>query len=339
MEIETTVVLSIIVPTYNSESTIKKTIESILEHTRNISKEVIVVDDGSKDDTMSVVSELKNVPDVAAVSCAHAGVGAARNTGIKLSKGKYITFVDSDDLWINDVPTIINESNYSIINLSANVSSTLNNVVLSEQQDKYNIISDMFGFRTSKNSYHYFYGGACSKFYLKKMLQKNKIFFDQRISNSEDILFNINTIINSKDIYMLKYDFYMYISNQNSVTHSVDMKLLDNHIILISILKEVLSANFSNTILFKKIALLYFYQLSYRYFIFLPDVNQMNKYIVAAGLKKQDFDFNELTRPVEKATIFIYNKFGFKYMIQFAKIYIVLKKVVRKYKKEKNQII
>jgi glucose-1-phosphate thymidylyltransferase short form len=96
---------------------------------------------------------------------------------------------------------------------------------------------------------------------------------------------------------------------------------------------------FGYQVSFKKIALLYFYQLSYRYFIFLPDVNQMNKYIVAAGLKKQDFDFNELTRPVEKATIFIYNKFGFKYMIQFAKIYIVLKKVVRKYKKEKNQII
>ena len=93
-------VFSVVVPTYNRAGILPEAIASVLAQTER-RFEVLIVDDGSVDDTESRVRELHD-PRVSYVRMAHAGVSAARNTGIALATGRYVSFLDSDDLWKSD---------------------------------------------------------------------------------------------------------------------------------------------------------------------------------------------------------------------------------------------
>ena len=89
--------ISIIVPTYNVEKSIRTCIESILAQTyRNI--EVIIVNDGSTDQSLAVISDLIcSHHNIKVINQKNQGLSVARNTGIDAATGKYIAFVDADD--------------------------------------------------------------------------------------------------------------------------------------------------------------------------------------------------------------------------------------------------
>ncbi|MCA1414678.1 glycosyltransferase family 2 protein [Bradyrhizobium sp. NBAIM20] len=91
--------ISVIVPAFNADSTIRETVKSALDQTyRNI--EVIIVDDGSTDDTKAIAAELiKNDGRVRYIHQQNGGVASARNRGIAEAKGDFVATLDSDDLW------------------------------------------------------------------------------------------------------------------------------------------------------------------------------------------------------------------------------------------------
>ena len=91
--------VSVIIPTYNRARMIGEAIESVLSQAYN-DLELIVVDDGSSDETRKVVSNY--FPQVNYLYQEHQGVSAARNCGIKHSRGEYLSFLDSDDLWLKE---------------------------------------------------------------------------------------------------------------------------------------------------------------------------------------------------------------------------------------------
>lgn len=88
--------VSVIVPTYNYSNFIEQCINSILEQSYQ-KIEVIVVDDGSTDDTLTVLQKFEKRALIH--SQKNSGVSAARNAGLQLSKGEYIAFLDADDWW------------------------------------------------------------------------------------------------------------------------------------------------------------------------------------------------------------------------------------------------
>lgn len=92
--------ISVVIPVYNGEKTIRETIESVINQTFE-DFELIVIDDGSQDSTLEIV---KSIPDsrLKVFSFPNAGLAASRNRGIKLACGDYISFIDADDLWIPD---------------------------------------------------------------------------------------------------------------------------------------------------------------------------------------------------------------------------------------------
>lgn len=92
--------VSVILPVYNAEKHLEETITSVLEQTyKNL--EIIIIDDCSTDNTKSIINDFqKNHVEIKYIrQVENMGVAVARNTGIKASTGRYIAFIDSDDLW------------------------------------------------------------------------------------------------------------------------------------------------------------------------------------------------------------------------------------------------
>lgn len=89
--------VSVVIPTFNRAKVVTRAIDSVLEQTyRN--REVLVVDDGSTDDTADVLRSYRDR--IVYIQQKNTGPSAARNRGIRESKGEFIAFLDSDDLWL-----------------------------------------------------------------------------------------------------------------------------------------------------------------------------------------------------------------------------------------------
>ncbi|MDD2921516.1 MAG: glycosyltransferase family 2 protein [Anaerolineales bacterium] len=91
--------VSVIIPTYNRADLILQTIGSVLAQTFT-DYEIIVIDDGSTDNTAEILRELIEAGKIQYVWQENKGESAARNHGLRLARGKYIAFLDSDDLWL-----------------------------------------------------------------------------------------------------------------------------------------------------------------------------------------------------------------------------------------------
>lgn len=92
--------ISVIIPSYNSEKTIKETIESVLNQTFS-DLELIVINDGSKDSTLEIISNFKDSR-IKIFSFENSGGNISRNRGLKYAVGKFVSFLDADDIWTAD---------------------------------------------------------------------------------------------------------------------------------------------------------------------------------------------------------------------------------------------
>lgn len=92
--------ISVVIPVYNGEKTIRETIESVLDQTFS-DFELIVIDDGSTDSTLKIVKSIQD-PRLKIFPYPNSGVSMSRNRGISQSTGEYISFIDADDLWTPD---------------------------------------------------------------------------------------------------------------------------------------------------------------------------------------------------------------------------------------------
>ena len=133
--------ISVIIPTYNSENTIKKAINSIFIQSIKNFIEIIVIDDNSSDNTIKVIEEMKFKKNFGLKLIANEnnmGAGYCREIGIKISTGFYITFLDSDDVWLSN--KLYDQIQY-----------------MEKNQNAKFVISDYIKEIKFKNKYYYFY--------------------------------------------------------------------------------------------------------------------------------------------------------------------------------------
>lgn len=96
---------SVVIPLYNKADTIERTLRSVAnQECRNY--EVVVVDDGSVDDSASLAERFVGIDNLRLIRQVNAGVSAARNRGVAESNGRYVAFLDADDEW---QPTFLTE--------------------------------------------------------------------------------------------------------------------------------------------------------------------------------------------------------------------------------------
>jgi glycosyltransferase involved in cell wall biosynthesis len=97
--------VSVVIPMYNSEDTIKRALLSVINQTYHDYLEIIVVNDGSKDNSVKIVEDfiIENPDaDIRLINQENGGVSKARNVGMRNAKGNFIALLDSDDEWVLD---------------------------------------------------------------------------------------------------------------------------------------------------------------------------------------------------------------------------------------------
>lgn len=216
--------LSIIVPVFNSEKYLEKCLDSISPLLdRNV--ELIIVDDGSLDDSIQICEKFSQInSNTFFYKKTNGGVSSARNYGINKSKGKYVTFIDSDD-WIDDekfvkVLDLLENDSYDIVSYNMIKASNRKNkkIPFKELSLEYSFIF-----------YPVYMHSVCNKVFRRNLLDSEGIEFNELISQSEDLLFTIECYVKAKSVKFLNENIYYYRTNLESATHNFEWKsLVDN---------------------------------------------------------------------------------------------------------------
>lgn len=245
--------VSVIVPAFNCEKTIEKCINSIINQTLK-ELEIIIVNDGSTDKTYNVIKKVGNKDSrITIINKVNEGPSKARNSGIKIARGEYIGFVDSDDyvdkdmfyqlyLLANKYNSEICGCNYYEEGCDGKVLNEIQSNLPYEQVLSKKMIRNMIikSFVEDKNSGFY---SLWNKIYKKKFLYDYSLFLDESRSHGEDWLFNINAFNYANNVIFLGKTLYHYVQiNEFSLmrtyrTNQIDL-LFSGRKALIHVLKE-----------------------------------------------------------------------------------------------------
>lgn len=200
-------IVSVIIPCYNVEKYLRQCLDSVINQTLQ-DIEIICVDDGSSDATIEILNEYQKKDNrLKVISQKNAGAGAARNNGLRMAKGKYLSFLDSDDFF---EPDMLQEAYQSAEKNQADF------VVFNSNQyhmDKNSYVDVPWVLRMQDippympftyrqlagNVFKTFVGWAWDKLYRRTFVVENNLWFqEQRTTN--DMLFVFSALVVAKRI-------------------------------------------------------------------------------------------------------------------------------------------
>ena len=215
MSVKTSPEITIIVPVYKVEQYLRRCLDSIVAQTFT-DWECILIDDGSPDNCGTICDEYAAKDSrFRVIHQKNAGVSAARNAGLDVARGEWITFIDSDD-WIE--VDYLGEM-YKPVEKSENI-----DLVLCKVRDTANS-KDLLNDR----EYIYYNGkyGICfrscwGKLFRHSVIKKNAINFPLDISLAEDTVFSFSFLVHSMQyIFVKKYMYHYYNTRQTSAVHNI----------------------------------------------------------------------------------------------------------------------
>ncbi len=223
-------IISFIVPIYNVEKYLKRCINSLINQTTtNI--EIILIDDGSTDGCKDICDYFAEKDHrIVVIHKTNSGLGYARNAGIKIAKGKYISFIDSDDSISTDFAKVttklIEENNADLIEFNLKEVNT-NNVekikylkIKTGTYNKFDIDSTILKNYIS-DSGERIVNSVCTHLYKSDIIKKNNIlFYSEREVYTEDFIFNLMYLKYVNKIVVIDEPLYNYNYNPLSLTKS-----------------------------------------------------------------------------------------------------------------------
>ena len=211
--------VSVIMPVYNREKKVKNAIESVLKQTYQ-NFELIIINDGSTDNTEEVcLSYAKKNDKIHYVKQNNAGPAIARNKGIETATGKYIMFIDSDDLYLENTMKLMVEeieNNYQCIicnMLYDNGRINQKEIIEREMENKPEFMEYL-----QKNR---LFNSCTNKIYITSIIKEYNIQFDSNFLNGEDYKFNIDYFDKINKAKTVSEALYIYINNSMSITHDL----------------------------------------------------------------------------------------------------------------------
>lgn len=224
--------VSIVIPAYNVSEYIERCIQSVVNQTLK-EIEIIVVNDGSKDNTLSLIKQFSSDPRLVIIDQANGGLPRARNVGIQKASGEYIFNLDGDD-WI--------EAN-AFSELYEKAVSADADIVLSHAyvDDDKGGISFLKGYDqlTGDHLKDIFLGNISAsvwtKLYRRSLFIDNNILFNEKFTLGEDLFGNINLFYYAKKITTLEKAYLHYIQRDTSITKTYNHKMLEAFVLMSSI--------------------------------------------------------------------------------------------------------
>ena len=209
--------LSIIIPAYNAEKHINECVDSILENSGESlnQTEVIIINDGSTDHTLTALEKYNKCKNIHIYTTKNHGVSAARNYGINLAKGDWITFIDADDK--------VTKGFIDVCNL--NIKKEISLVILNYKNELPPAKEELIRKTLSAQN---FLASPCLKLYSTTFLKEQQILFDTKIIIGEDLLFNLSVILKSKKIETANIKYYLYRQNNTSATKTFNPRLIES---------------------------------------------------------------------------------------------------------------
>ncbi len=207
--------VSIIIPVYNSAAYLPACLDSVLAQTyRNT--EILLMEDGSDDESPRICNEYaQKDPRIKVITGTHGGPGAARNNGIRTATGKYIVFVDSDDVCeprlletlLGNIPKGPDSMVICGIRLTDEAGKPTG-----EFMENYRILSahDYVSDILSAWKASPLCGGVYSKLYRRELLQDHNVLFEEDTTYAEDFCFNLKYLQYVGKIVILPDLLYRY---------------------------------------------------------------------------------------------------------------------------------
>lgn len=217
--------ISVIVPVYNDEQYIKNCVKSVMKQTYS-DIELIMIDDGSTDRSREICEKLCEIDKrIKLVLKEHEGVSAARNTGIDVSTGKYLFFLDSDDLihpqLLEELCRLL-EDNHTMI-ATVGLYYADKGKFQKPTEWKYEDVDTLENFYLSneKAKKHQFFTHPKTRLYAigGKLILRSKIDtlrFDEKLTHGEDTWFVYQMLMVGADVSVLSRNWYYYRRTQNS---------------------------------------------------------------------------------------------------------------------------
>lgn len=228
--------VSVIVPVYNLENYIEKTIRSLQALTYN-NFEIVIVDDGSTDSSLSIIKKMASEDSrIIFVSQSNGGAAKARNTGLTLATGEFITFVDGDDMLstnaIADNIGYFTDKKIDWVAFSIRRTDADGGYIQAKGIYSDFIVPD-FEKITSESYVPYFYthrlsGVACAAIYRKSSIET--ISFTEG-KYYEDSIFFIDLLCNTENAILSPKGEYLYVDREDSSQKAtLDYKHMDSQL-------------------------------------------------------------------------------------------------------------
>lgn len=210
--------VSVVIPVYNGEGYIKRCLDSLAKQTLE-SIEIIVVNDGSTDNTLSVLQQYdERYPNLFKIfTVVNGGQGIARNFGAKQAKGKYLCFIDSDDYTHPEMLQKLYDSaenNQSDLVICSYYRLNEQGEILYSEMDKVRNIK--INMNTS----------PWNKLFLKEKWDKYQIKFSEELWY-EDLEATLTYLLISENISYIKEPLYYYVQRENSSINKYDQRIED----------------------------------------------------------------------------------------------------------------
>lgn len=248
--------ISVIVPIYNVEPYLLRCVDSIRRQTyQNL--EIILVDDGSPDRCPVLCDEIASMDSrVKVIHKENEGLGFARNSGLDVATGQYVTFIDSDD-WISEdhidnLYVEARKSNADVViggHTSVSVNGEQRKYTGSIYHKTYNdkevieqIVLSLIGAEVGCPKDIKLSTSSCMNLYRMSVIKDCSLRFEsERIAVAEDFLFNLDFFCCSHTVSVIKEVGYFYFENTSSISRKYDPKRFERTIRFYHVLRERIS--------------------------------------------------------------------------------------------------
>lgn len=212
--------VSIVVPIFNSENSLQACIESIIKQTYD-NFELILINDGSTDKSETICKQYANLDQrIHYINQVNSGASAARNHGIKIAKGEWILFIDSDDYisksYLLDLISLIKNTSVSLI-VSPPIRKYNKGTVSSRPLLTNSYYLQKEGIINFINNGYLVYSEPHSKLFNAKIIKENNISFPEGMLIGEDAIFISDFLKHSECIITTSKQGYYYCDCETSI--------------------------------------------------------------------------------------------------------------------------